>query len=213
MRHGKILGFAVLVFAGLCTLAVAQTRPNTKVPGKVAMPPTSAPAQNPNAVEERNKVVVRKVFDDLFSHGRYEEIPQIYARNCVVHHDNKTSKLDESIAEGKGWRAAAPDMVMTANKIDISGDMVMVDWTAHGTNTGKGNGVPATGKRFVIHGNSRFRLVNGQIVEVWNNYSRDELFRQLGVNPTLGHLYEKTQELVAAVNRYFAGNDEAQPSR
>src|SRR5947209_7488766 len=116
MRHGKIVGFAVLVFAGWFTLAAAQTRPNPKVPGKVAMPPTTAPAQNPHAVEERNKVVVRKVFDDLFSHGRYEEIPQIYAQNCVVHHGNKTSRLDESVAEGKGWRSAAPDMVMTANK-------------------------------------------------------------------------------------------------
>ena len=46
-----------------------------------------------------------------------------------------------------------------------------------------------TGKHILLHGNSRFRVVNGRIVEAWNEEYRPELFKQLGVSKAAAFIY------------------------
>lgn len=134
--------------------------------------------------QERNKQVVRRVFDDLWGRGRYELIDGLYSPNCVVHSPGlKGTSLNEAVEEGKSFRTAAPDLKMTADKIEARGDIVTVEWTAKGKNTGKAAGIPATGKSVHMRGSSTFKLADGKITEVTNNYDQNELFRQLGVNP------------------------------
>jgi predicted ester cyclase len=165
--------------------------------------PAPIPTRNLPASTEQNKAVVQRVFTDLFNHGRYEAISQLYTPDCVVHHGGKNSRLEESVAEGKGWRMASPDLQMISESIQANGDFVMVQWTAQGTHSGHGNGLQPSGKRFMLHGSSRFRMVNGKIAEVWNEYDRDNLFRQLGVPPRVGDLYIMGQEFLVAVDRFF----------
>jgi len=55
-----------------------------------------------------------------------------------------------------------------------------------------------------VHGNSRFRMVDGKIAEVWNNYDRNEVFRQLGVSPTMAFLYEQAEDVRLAFNQIFS---------
>lgn len=196
MRKAAIV---ILSFAVFCCVLVfasgAQRRPEkSRLPGQAQMSP------------EQHKAVARRVFDDLFNRGRYEAISEIYAPDCVVHHNNKTTRLDAAVSEGKGWRSAAPDLQMTPDEMSVQGDIVTVSWTAKGTHTGKGNGlVRPTGKRILVHGTSRFRIVDGKIAEVWNNYDRNEVFRQLGVSPTMAFLYDKTEDVQLAFNRIFSG--------
>jgi predicted ester cyclase len=207
MRKHRLLYALALLTCGLLAFAWAEQRPRHQAS------PQRPPAGNLQASSpEQNKAVVRRVFDELFSQGRYESIGQIYARECPVHTGNKLQRLDESIAEGKGWRRAAPDLRMSVDQISASGDMVHVAWTATGTHTGAGNGARPTGKRIAMRGNSDFRVVNGRIVEVWNHYDRDGLYRQVGVNPRVGELYEKLQELRLAFGRIFAGDQADSPS-
>ena len=185
-----VLGFCVLMLA-----SGVQKRPPApfRLPGQVQASP------------EQHKAVTRRVFDDLFNRGRYESISEIYSRDCVVHHNNKITSLDQAVSEGKGWRSAAPDLQMTPDAMTVQGDIVTVSWTAKGTHTGKGNGlVRPTGKRFLMHGASRFRIVDGKIAEVWNDYDRNELFRQLGVPPTMAFLYEQTEDVRLAFNQIFS---------
>jgi hypothetical protein len=101
---------------------------------------------------------------------------------------------------------------MTADDMKVEGNVVSVSWTARGTHTGKGNGLmKPTGKHILVHGNSRFRVVNGKIAEVWNNYNRNDIFRQLGVSPTMAYFYDETEGLRLAVSRMFTGPLPAQP--
>ncbi len=167
MRKLSIICF--MMCSALALVWGQATQPNAKTQAQPGM-------------GEKNKAVTRQVFDDLFSKGRYDLIDQIYTRDCVVHTNNKNFRLEEAIEEGKGFRSAAPDLVMKVNRIADRGDRVMVDWTAIGTNTGTGNGLPATGKHLQVHGNSQFRLVNGKIAEVWNNFDKHDMLRQLGVS-------------------------------
>jgi predicted ester cyclase len=213
MRIPATLCLAILALA---LTASAQKAP-TVDPNQSNFAPQRRPGAKPKVrpnlqAAEQNKAVVRQVFDDLFTRGRYDLIDKVYARDCVVHHNNRDYKLEESVAEGKGWRSAAPDLQMTADDMKVEGNVVSVSWTARGTHTGKGNGLmKPTGKHILVHGNSRFRVVNGKIAEVWNNYNRNDIFRQLGVSPTMAYFYDETEGLRLAVSRMFTGPLPAQP--
>jgi predicted ester cyclase len=167
-----------------------------------------APAQpkpvGERASPEQNKAVARRVFEDLFTQGRYEQIDQIYDKNCAVHFGNRTASLDQVVSEGKGWRTAAPDLVMTAEEVTASDDTVTVKWTAKATHTGNAHGLKPTGKRVTVHGTSKFRLANGKIVEAWNSEYRDELFKQVGVPKTTAFLIEQGDDLRWGLHQMFA---------
>jgi len=232
MRTGKIFCLT-LVFCGLLALAMAysqsksatpnpkaQTSPGTQV-NPIAPAPQTKPGPTPQGstgalaadrshqvgTPEHHKLVVNHVFQELFSEGRYEFVSQVYAPNCIVHEGNKTRRIDEAVAEAKGFRESAPDLHMTADRMVVNGDIVTVDWSAQGTHTGHSRGIRPTGNRIMMHGTSRFRMVNGKIAEVWNNYDRDGLFRQMGVNPKVGHLYDMTQDFIAAVRHFFVNDN------
>jgi predicted ester cyclase len=197
-----------ILVIGLTLPAVAQRKPTAEQPiqrlPEQRRPQLQEPEQSKAA--EQNKAVVRQVFDDLFTRGRYEMVGKVYSSDCIVHHNNRQYRLEESVAEGKGWRSAAPDLQMVPEGMTTQGNMVTVAWIARGTHTGKGNGlVKPTGKHILVRGSSTFRVVNGKIVEVWNNFDRNEIFRQLGVSPTMAFLYDETEGLRLAFNRMLAG--------
>jgi predicted ester cyclase len=50
------------------------------------------------------------------------------------------------------------------------GDLVTVYWIARGTNTGTGNGLPATGKRAELARITIRRIVGGKIKEEWSAF-------------------------------------------
>jgi predicted ester cyclase len=52
----------------------------------------------------------------------------------------------------RGWRDAFPDGKMEIVLMLAEDDLVTAVWTATGTNTGQGNGLPATGKKIEIAG-------------------------------------------------------------
>src|SRR5579864_260683 len=168
------------LIAVLCSgLMLAQRQPGSSADKRHKQ--ENASTQNN---EEQNKQIVRHVFDDLWSRGRYELIDRLYSANCIVHSPGlKGNSLNEAVEEGKSFRTAAPDAKVVANKIQAHVDIVTVEWTATGKNTGRDGGIPATGKSVHIRGNSTFKLAEGKIIEVTNNYEQNELFRQLGVNP------------------------------
>jgi hypothetical protein len=78
------------------------------------------------SASEQSKAVVRRVYEELFNQGRYELIDTIYARHCPVHSGNRSSKLEDALAEGKGWREAAPDLHMAIGAMSAQGDRVLV---------------------------------------------------------------------------------------
>jgi predicted ester cyclase len=154
------------------------------------MEPESAPCAdtvqrtqvNPQNLPGQNQVPVRMLYEEMFSHGRYELTSQVFHSTCPVHFGTRRIRLDEAVAEGKGWRSAAPNLLMTVDEISENGDMVYVAWTARGTHTGHGHGLRPTGKMVLVKGKSRFRVVNSKIMEAWNEEYRPEVFRQLGVS-------------------------------
>jgi predicted ester cyclase len=197
MRRTAILTLALSTVACLLVLAWGEqrrperTRENPRLEAQVS--------------PEQMKGIVHRVFNELWNSGRYEAIPEIYASNCVVHERGKTFPLDHSVSEGKNFRSAAPDVRMTPGDMSVQGNIVTVSWTGRGSHTGKANGLMRpTGRHFQVSGVSRFRIENGKIVEVWNDWDRNELFRQIGVSPTAAYLYDKAEDIQLALERAFS---------
>lgn len=132
---------------------------------------------------EQNKALVRKVFTDILSQGKFELAPEIYAKDFVNHGTTKDIGLDEAQANDRGWRAAFPDLEMNIEQEIADGDFVIVLWRGRGTNTGSGNGLNATGKKADGRGISMFRVVDGRIKEEWTEYSGLLILQQLGLMP------------------------------
>jgi len=62
-------------------------------------------------------------------------------------------------------------------------DLVTVVWTGTGTNTGQGNGLPATGKKVELRGITVWSIVDGKIHEEWSAFDQLRMMQQLGLIP------------------------------
>jgi len=184
MRSYQIFCWTAIILSSLSLAAGEQTKPQSQLPANIE---TAEVDQKVQAAQ--NQVPVRQLYEEMFTKGRYELLNQTFAAKCPVHFGSRNVSLQQAVAEGKGWRSAAPDMVMTVNQLTVNGDMVTCVWTCRGTHTGNGHGLKPTGKRILLHGNSRFRVVNGKIVEAWNEEYRPELFKQLGVSKAAAFIY------------------------
>jgi predicted ester cyclase len=191
MRNYRLVGLLAIVCSAVTLTSDAQKNRNA----------AQQPQVNPR-VQEQNKEVVRQLFEEMFTHGRYELQGQVFAKGCPVHFGNRNIALQEAVAEGKGLRSAAPDLVMAINHISANGDMVTVSWTARGTHTHPGAGFKPTGKRFAVQGRSEFKVVNGKIVEAFNEEYRPELFRQLGVSRTQAFMFFAGQRVLSALSTF-----------
>ncbi len=80
-----------------------------------------------------------------------------------------------------GFRAAFPDLTITAEDVIGDGDKAAVRWTFRGTHTADLFGLPATNKHAEMPGMSWFTFVNGRIVEDRVCEDTMGLMRQLGV--------------------------------
>jgi len=134
-----------------------------------------------SSLQEQNKALAKRAFDELLSKGKFELAEQLYAKDFVNHGIHRDIRLDEDQAALKGWHQAFPDLAITPEKLIAEGDLVTIYWIARGTNTGAGNGLPATGKKAEQSGITIWRIVNGKIKEEWSAFDQLSLMQQLGL--------------------------------
>jgi len=133
------------------------------------------------SLQDENKALAKRAFEELLSKGRFELAEQLYAKDFVNHGIHRDIGLDEDQAALKGWHQAFPDLAIVPEKLIAEGDLVTIYWIARGTNTGTGNGLPATGKKGELAGITIWRIVNGKIKEEWSAFDQLSLMQQLGL--------------------------------
>jgi steroid delta-isomerase-like uncharacterized protein len=134
-----------------------------------------------SSLQDQNKALAKRAFEELLSKGRFEVAEQLYAKDFVNHGLHRDISLEEDQAALKGWHQAFSDLSIVPEKLIAEGDMVAVYWIARGTNTGAGNGLPATGKRVEQSGITIWRIVNGKIKEEWSAFDQLSMMKQLGL--------------------------------
>jgi steroid delta-isomerase-like uncharacterized protein len=133
--------------------------------------------------QEKNKAVARAFFEQVLSEGKLEKYSDSHASDFVAHGDRDYS-LAEDMAAAREERTAMPDMQIAVNQIVSEGDLVAVYWTARGTNTQPGMGLPATGKKIKVSGMTMFRFKTGKISEEWSAWDMLSVLKQAGLFPT-----------------------------
>ena len=134
-----------------------------------------------SSLQDQNKAIAKRAFEEILSQGHFELAEQLYAKDFVNHGLRSNATLEEDQAALKGWHQAFPDIVITTEKLIAEGDLVTVYWIARSTNTGTGNGLPATGKNVELAGITIWRIVDGKIKEEWSAFDQFSMLQQLGL--------------------------------
>jgi steroid delta-isomerase-like uncharacterized protein len=134
-------------------------------------------------LQEQNKAIAKRAFEELLSQGRFELATELYAKDFINHGLHSNASLEEDQAALRGWHAAFPDVVVVPEKLIAENDLVTIYWIARGTNTGTGNGLPATGKKAELAGITIWRIIEGKIKEEWSAFDRLSMMQQLGLLP------------------------------
>jgi steroid delta-isomerase-like uncharacterized protein len=134
---------------------------------------------------QRNKAIVKRFYEDLWSSGDRSAVDEIIAEDLV--HE----QLPEGWPSGREgfkqlldiWHAAFPDLVEDVQWMIAEGDWVAVRFVVSGTHEGDFYGIPATQRRIELPGMDMLRVHDGAIAE-WI-YAEDTIsfFRQLGKEP------------------------------
>ena len=136
-----------------------------------------------SSLQEQNKAIAKRAFEEILSAGRFELAEQLYAKDFVNHGIHRNATLEEDQAALKGWHQAFSDITIVPEKLIAEGDLVTIYWIARGTNTGTGNGLPATGKKAELAGITIWRIVDNKIKEEWSAFDQLSMMQQLGLLP------------------------------
>jgi steroid delta-isomerase-like uncharacterized protein len=151
-----------------------------------------------SSLQEQNKAIAKRAFEELLSRGRFELAEQLYAKDFVNHGIHRDIGLADDQEALKGWHQAFPDITIMPAKLIAEGDLVVVYWIARGTNTGTGNGLPATGKKAEQAGITIWRIVDEKIKEEWSAFDQLSMMQQLGLLPTEKQPVKQSGEGTAA---------------
>jgi predicted SnoaL-like aldol condensation-catalyzing enzyme len=125
--------------------------------------------------EEKNKALALRYHNDIFQNGNLEVADEILSPDFVLHNPVLPEEFRNGPEGAKKYAsaiiAAVPDRKLIHEDILTKGDKVLIRWTNSGTNTGSLFGNPPTGKSYVATGFDLFRISNGKIAEMWQQYN------------------------------------------
>jgi steroid delta-isomerase-like uncharacterized protein len=134
-----------------------------------------------------NTTIIRRIFNEVWSQGNLSAADELIAEDHVG--------SDPIVGEVKGlqafkaWvrdnRGAFPDLQFVINDLIVSGDKVVVRWTATGTHKGPFMGVPPTGKFASVEGITFSRMANGKSIEQRTQWDTLRLLQTLGLVPSI----------------------------
>src|ERR1043166_6349361 len=81
-------------------------------------------------LQEQNKAIAKRAFEEILSQGNYELAEQLYAKDFVNHGLHRNASLEEDQAALKGWHQAFSDIAMLPQKLIAEGDLVAIYWIA-----------------------------------------------------------------------------------
>ena len=141
---------------------------------------------------EENKALIRRGYE-VANRGNLTEIlaaaDELYAPDFVLHDPSSAlpaggiRSREDYKQFGTGFLAAFPDLEWTIEDMIAEGEKVVVRYTFHGTHQGQWRGLPPTGKAVTFTGTVTCRMVDGKVVEAWQNADNLSVLRQLGLIP------------------------------
>jgi steroid delta-isomerase-like uncharacterized protein len=130
----------------------------------------------------QDNISTQEKFGAAVNEGRLGEIRELMTETAVDH--------DPAPGQGPGpegfirffekFRAAFPDLKVSAEHTVIDNENIALAYTITGTHTGTFMGVPATGQKIKARGVQIARFENGKIAERWGSSDELGILRQIG---------------------------------
>jgi steroid delta-isomerase-like uncharacterized protein len=132
----------------------------------------------------QNIVLLERWYREVWREGKNETIYELLAPNAVLTGQRGSQTVirgaEEFVKFAEEIRSAFPDTEVVMEDAFGDGDKVAARWTATMTHTGEGLGMPPTGKKVKITGISVARIIEGKIVEGWDNWDQLAMLEQIG---------------------------------
>ncbi|HEV7679518.1 MAG TPA: ester cyclase [Candidatus Dormibacteraeota bacterium] len=137
-------------------------------------------------MSEQNKVLCRRMHDEIFAHGDLSVADEIFAAGAQFHGPDwpPDATGPEVIKEdARTYRGAFRIDRLTRDVELAEGDMVCHHWSFTGTHVGDLGGIAPTGRQVTVSGIDLFRCSGGRIVEAWQQFDQMGMLQQLGAIP------------------------------
>jgi predicted ester cyclase len=137
-------------------------------------------------MSETNKAVIRHFYADVFAAGKINiaAIDQHLADNFVGHDlpPGLTGQTGYKKYVGMFAASFSDTTQIEAHEVISNGDKVVVRWSSTGRHTGEFMGIPATGQRVTLKGIDIFHLVEGKIVDLWQEMDLLGILQQISLS-------------------------------
>ena len=132
----------------------------------------------------QNKAILQRVYD-IINSGDLSRAEEVVATDAVEHEEVPglppgTQGIDVFRHFVTTFRAAFPDLRITAEDVIAEGDKVAARFTMRGTHRGEFMGIAPTGKSISVTGIDLIRFAGGKAVEHWGQTDDLALLQQLG---------------------------------
>jgi predicted SnoaL-like aldol condensation-catalyzing enzyme len=124
--------------------------------------------------EKANEDLALRYQNDIFQEGKLQVADEVLSPDFVIHNPDLPEELRKG-AEGvkkyaSALMAAVSDRNLVQDDVFAKGDKVLIRWSNSGITIGPLLGYKPTDKRHVATGFDLFRISNGKIVELWQQY-------------------------------------------
>jgi steroid delta-isomerase-like uncharacterized protein len=133
---------------------------------------------------ETNKVIARRMIEEVFERGDDEAIDELIADDFTPHNWAKAGTGKSAVRDAVTRASAGlTDAHITVNDVIGEDDKVAVRVTSTATQTGEFMGLKPTGKTYTIEEIHILRIQDGKVVEHWHQGDWLGMLRQLGAMP------------------------------
>ena len=137
---------------------------------------------------ERNKQIVRRIFEDYVNRGNSDVLDELFAENYAgAQAGAPATGRDGFAAAQKALRDGFPDIRYSITDLIAEGDRVTARWQWRGTHSGVFRGpagtFPASGKSIANDGIGIFQVEQGKVTHAWLITDRLGFLQEIGALP------------------------------
>lgn len=134
---------------------------------------------------DENIQLMRRWFQEVWNEGQIQTVHELLSPDAVATGQRGAEKEirgpEEFVKFVREIRGAFPDIKVNVEDVFGAGDKVVLRWSAIMTHTGDALGLPASGQTVRSRGITITRIVDGKIVEGWDNWDQLGMLEQIGV--------------------------------
>ena len=135
---------------------------------------------------EKNRIIARRIYDEVMGKGNLKVIDELFAPNFVDHSLNSGKAGIKDVKNAfLEFKYAFPDGRAEIKDMLADGDKVVTRFIWHATHEGEFMGVAPTGKKVSINVIDVFLIKNGKLLERWGVEDNLSMWQQLGVQPPI----------------------------